>query len=80
MITLSNDKVKITKALEAVQGSVYIKETVRLYLEAYGTDYDFSQFYIQYSDAENSESTAVIYRYNTQVYALTDPSQQLTFF
>lgn len=70
MIFLSNDKIAIRNALNTIDGSAFIREIIRLYLEAYGVDYDFAQFFLQVSDSEEGV-TAVVFRYNMFVYALT---------
>ena len=72
MISLCKEKDSIYRALESINGSVYIRESIRLYLEAYGADYDFSQFYLQYAVDKCSAVTAVVVRYNNQIYALAD--------
>ena len=70
MISLCKDKERVASLLSVIGASVYLSHTVRLYLEAYGTDYDFSEFYLQYPDEDKSVCTALIHRYNTQVCVL----------
>lgn len=76
MISLCKDKHLINSALSSIQGSVFIADNIRLYLDSYGTEYEFIQFYLQYSD-EDSNITAAVMRYNNQVYAIVDNTANL---
>lgn len=81
MISICNDKELIYKSLCLFQDSVYISETIRLYLDSYGTDFDFCQYYLQFSD-DNKEIKSVVMRYNSQVYVLSqalDNQEMLSF-
>lgn len=77
MISLCKDKECITDALAKVNGSVFIRENIRLYLEAYGTDYEFSQLYLQYNDCDITAVTSIVLRYNNLVYVLSDESADI---
>lgn len=67
MISLTKDSSLISFALLVCGGSDYIKNTVKLYLNSYGTEYDFAEYYIQTED-DNNEITSVIFRYNQTIY------------
>lgn len=67
MIALLKNKESVINALENSGGSDCIKSIIELYMNAYGTDYDFAQFYTQY-DSESNKPTSVIFRYNQTVY------------
>ena len=67
MISLCLNTEEISEAIYSVSGSDYIKSVMCLYLHSYGTDYQFSEFYLQYN---NDVCTAVISRYNTFVYVI----------
>ena len=68
MISLCNDTFTVTEALETQTGCDCLKEIIKLYLESYGTEYDFNQFYVQYND--NRIPTAVLHRYNTKLHLI----------
>ncbi len=70
MIYLSNDTKEVFSVLRMNFGNTAIRNIVELYLSSYGTQFDFAQFYIQTND--NSNTTALIFRYNQTVYCLSD--------
>ena len=70
MIYLCTDKDLIIEGIRSIDGTRCIKEIILLYLDSYGTDYDFNQFYVQCDD--NSKFSAVIHRYNNFVYISAD--------
>lgn len=71
MISLCDDINMVKSAIEGLGGNRCIKGIMHLYLESYGVSYDFNQFYIQYCD---HIPTALLHRYNTQVYVIASVS------
>ncbi len=80
MITLCNDKELLLNSLCFFDDYIFISENIRLYLNSYGTDFDFCQYYLQFSDDDN-EIKSVIMRYNSQVYILSkDANDEIQSF
>ena len=71
MISLCNSEESVNLALNEVKGTSFIRENIRLYLNSYSTQYEFAQYYLQYSN-ETNEPVAVVLRYNNQIYVLVD--------
>ncbi len=67
MIFLCTDRNLILSAVNTQNASDYIIEHIRLYLESYGTDYEFQDVFLQ-KNTDLNIFTAVILRYNTQIY------------
>ena len=69
MIALCNDYELIKSVLDNHKPD-FINENIRLYLESYGCSYDFQEFFLQ-KNIESGEITAVVMRYNDQIYVST---------
>lgn len=67
MISLSLNSREILGAVTSVKGSDYLKTVIHLYLESYGTNYTFNEFYLQY---ELDKVAAVIHRYNSFIHVI----------
>lgn len=70
MISLCLDFKKIDSAIECVNGPDYIKSVMNLYLDSYGTKYDFCQFYLCVNNTD--DICAVVLRYNSYIYVLSN--------
>ncbi|MGN0452713.1 MAG: GNAT family N-acetyltransferase [Ruminococcus sp.] len=66
------DREQILQALSRNFGSACIKSVIFLYLDSYGTDYDFLEFYVQ-TDGLGIPAS-VILRYNQLIYIAADES------
>ncbi|MDO5124391.1 MAG: GNAT family N-acetyltransferase [Eubacteriales bacterium] len=75
MITFCKDKRAIIKALNSLESSDYLKAVVNLYLEAYGAKYSFCEFFIEYKE---NIAVALILRYNSFLYCITDEKADLS--
>lgn len=67
MISLCTEYAEILSALNKQIGAEYICEYIRLFLESYGVDYNFQEFYLQF-DEDFKKITSVILRYNNQIF------------
>ncbi len=67
MISLCSDCDLIFSVLNNSGNSGYIREYIRLYLDSYGTEYDFQDLFLQ-KNTESAIFTAVILRYNSQIF------------
>ena len=70
MIYLCDDSNKVGAILNGDFGLDAIRYTILLNFKAYGTAYEFAQYYIQRSDEYNID-TALVMRYNHTVYILS---------
>ncbi len=68
MIYLCQKREEVLSAINNIRSNTYILHHIRLYLDSYGAKYDFVQFFLQ-KDSENDLTTAVILRYNNQVFS-----------
>jgi len=81
MVALICDRESLINAVDSIDSTNIISKYILLYLNSYGTGYDFLQSYVQID--LNRNVTAVILRYNTQVYVLADSksaSEELSSF
>ncbi len=76
MISLCTDYNLILSAINNQVASGYIEEHIRLYLESYGTDYDFQEIFLQ-KETETDEIAAIILRYNNQIFVSTSNNADL---
>lgn len=74
MISLCLDKEKIACSVDSVGSYGFLKTLIHSYLEPYGTKFRFCEFYLQYID---DCTTAVILRYNTYLYLLSDKNADI---
>ena len=70
MICLCNDINVPLNYFFCTNHSLFIKETIKLYLRSYGVKFDFCQLFIQYS--EDKRVISVILRYNNLVFVVSD--------
>lgn len=68
MISLCNNKNEILNAINSFKNNLCLSEYIKLYLESYGTNFEFQECFLQYSNADSKSVTAVILRYTNQVY------------
>jgi len=69
MISLCTNIDELADALRIVEGSGYLKTVIFTYLKAYGTEFSFNEFYLQYSE---TNVTAIIHRYNSYIHLIFD--------
>lgn len=68
MISRCFDKNRVMKSVLSLDDSEYLKGIILMYLNAYGTEYDFCEFYLQTDNI--GKVTAVSLRYNTFLYCI----------
>ena len=76
MISLCSDSELIYSVLNDFGNSKYIREYIKLYLDSYGTEFDFQDLFLQ-KDTETGNCTAVVLRYNSQIFALVSDDSDL---
>ena len=80
MISLCLNKEEVSSALKHIGSKGYFETLISLYLEAYGINYNFCEFSLQYSD---DIVTSVILRYNSYIYLISNDNadkDELTAF
>lgn len=65
MISKCFNKEQIHKGVLSLNASEFFEGTILMYLNSYGTDYNFCEFFLQ---TDNNIPTAAILRYNTFLY------------
>ncbi|MBQ8000449.1 MAG: GNAT family N-acetyltransferase [Ruminococcus sp.] len=76
MIYLCSDKDKVRSVIDKAFGCTCIRNTILLYLNSYGAQFEFAQFYIQCTQDANTD-TALVLRYNQTVYCITEDCADL---
>ncbi len=66
MISRCSDKSRVMSGALTLEASEYLKGIILMYLNSYGTEYDFCEFYLQTDNI--GIVTAVSLRYNTFLY------------
>lgn len=69
MIYLENNYEDAITAVSELQKKGYLSVIIILYLDSYGCDYQFQETFLQ---KINDKITAIILRYNSKVYCLSD--------
>lgn len=77
MISLTQNQELILSVLEDFSSDGFIKGSIRMYLASYGVEYDFSQYYVQYSDDSNLP-VSLILRYNQSIYTLVGENADIS--
>lgn len=74
MISLCFNTDEVSFAVDNLKGSGYLKTVIHSYLEAYGTKFNFNEFYLQYAEDDIS---AVILRYNSYIYLICNDNADI---
>ncbi len=77
MISLCTEHSQIFSAISEQNGSEYISEYIKLFLESYSVNYNFQEFFLQF-DIHSEKITAVILRYNNQIFVSVSQGSDLT--